>query len=682
MLAQKAPDYRREAALLKKALAQYHFQPRIVDDQFSRDVYDTFIESIDGNRLLLTTADLKTLSSFREKLDDELNGQEWRFLNTATPIIRRAIERTITIIRKQAEIPFELSTSAVFFYDTLNWPSDEVQLQERWCGYLHYQTLDRMAYTREPIKGDAKAFFLKSEPAMRAKVSGIEARSYERILNHPAGFENFIATTFFQSITLAFDAHSMYMNVNEMENFLSEQSTEGYYFGISIDEDDHGTVLITSVTPGSPAAKSGLIEVGDEVLSVHMENQPLIATGLSIDEINEILSDAHHKPVEFHLRSSSGIDKSVKLTKAKIEMEQNFVRSFLLAGANGERYGYIHLPHFYTRWGEESEGSRCANDVAMEVIKLSKEKIQGIILDVRDNGGGSLAEAAALAGIFIDEGPLAITRNSLNALVPYKDTFRGTIFSGPLIVMVNNQSASASEFLAAALQDYRRALIVGSRTFGKATAQVLYPLDPNQPEPSLASVKSGIGFATITMEKIYRVTGKTAQHLGVIPDVSLPYIHMEDMVRESDMPFALRADSVQRKTFFKPSPDFPIASLQQRSARRIENATGFKTIQSTDQWLSANVGPAVQPVSLNWNTFLEKAKDDMLRLKHFEAVLSDTTNLFEVKNDVRDEYRIGLDEYTRTYNNQWIKKLKSDIYLEEVFQIMNDLLELTSQNKK
>jgi carboxyl-terminal processing protease len=415
---------------------------------------------------------------------------------------------------------------------------------------------------------------------------------------------------------------------------------------------------------------------------VQIENQPSQANGLSMDEVNQILSDANHTPVEFHLRNPGGLEKSVKLTKEKIEMEQNFVRSFLLIGAEGERYGYIYLPHFYTQWDEESEGSRCANDVAMEVIKLSKENIQGIILDVRDNGGGSLAEAASLAGIFIDEGPLAITRNSANALNLYKDTFRGTIFNGPLILMVNSQSASASEFLAAALQDYHRALIVGSRTFGKATAQRLFPLDPNQPQPSLNTAKSGTGYATITVEKIYRVTGKTAQHLGVIPDVSLPYIHMNDVVRESNMPYALRADSVQRKTFFKPWTGYPLESLQKESARRVEANTGFKLIRSTDQWLSGNVGPEARAVSLNWSTFLEKAKADMARLKHFEAVLSDTTKAYDVKNDSREEYRIGLDEFSKTYNAQWIKKLKSDIYLEEVFHIMNDLVELTSQNKK
>jgi carboxyl-terminal processing protease len=680
-LGQGAPDYRKEAILLRKAFTKYHFQPNAIDDEFSRHVYATFMESVDGARLCFTVAEVKQLESFQNKLDDELNGESWNFLKVATPLVKKVLERAEGIIRKQSEVPFAMLSNDVYKHDTLHWANDENELALRWRGWLHFQTLDQLAYRKEAIPGDGHEYFTKHEPIVRARVAASEIRSFERVLQHSAGFENYLASLYFQSVTTVFDAHSVYMGLTDMENFLSAQSTEGYYFGISIDENDHGATVITSVTPGSPAWKSGVIEVGDEVISVRRENQTGDMSGLSIDEVNQLLSDANHALVEFKLRNPVGLEKTVMLQKEKISMEQNFVRSYLLIGADGKRIGYIYLPHFYTQWDEESEGSRCANDVAMEVIKLSKEKIDGIILDVRDNAGGSLAEAAAMAGIFIDEGPLAIIRNNTQALNLYKDTFRGTIFDGPLILMVNNQSASASEFLAAALQDYKRAVIVGSRTFGKATAQRLFPLDPNQPEPSLSAVKTGTGYATITVEKIYRVTGKTAQHIGVVPDVDLPFIRHGGLIRESQMPFALRADSVQRKTYYKPLSALPTEDLRKRSATRVAANKRFALITTTDEWLSKTEGADVSPVSLNWDRFLKQSSEDMSRLKAFENVFNDSTAAFEVRSDPRDSYRMELDEFAKTYNEQWVKKLKSDIYVEEVFHIMNDLVTLTSGKK-
>jgi carboxyl-terminal processing protease len=341
-------------------------------------------------------------------------------------------------------------------------------------------------------------------------------RSVTKVLHGADGFENYAGRVFIQSLSLCFDPHSLYFSPVEMQNFVEAISSQGFHFGFRLDEDLKGNVVVAGIVPGSPVWKSGEVFVGDVIDALAWQGKAKVdALMLGIEEVEAVLMESNHDILELYLRSATGQTKKVLLKKELQENDDNIVRSTML---NGEaKIGYIALPDFYSNW-EEAGGAKCANDVAREILKLKKEGIKGLMLDLRYNGGGSLLEAVAMAGIFIDAGPMGLLKDKLGEVVTYKDLNRGTVWDGPLLILVNGYSASASEFVAAALQDYNRALIVGSRTFGKGTSQNMFSLEAGKSAVNFSAVgKSKTGYATITTEKAYRITGKTVQYNGITP---------------------------------------------------------------------------------------------------------------------------------------------------------------------
>ncbi len=668
-------DFRKEASLLKNLILKEHYHPKEINDEFSKEFYDQLLNGLDPDKIIFAESDLKTLQPYQTLLDDEFNGKQWNFFAQLVTTYRKSLERSELYIEQLSASPFNWRVKEYMVNDTLHWPSTEVALRDKWRLWLKLSLLDRLTDMYQLDSLQESQFFQKNELTARMRVKATELRSVRRILKHQSGFENYVASIYFATFSSMFDPHSAYLSTTEMENFLSGLSTEGYYFGVTLDENDRGDVIIASLAPGSPAWKSGEFHAGDVLLALTWTGQERIElAGVSVEEVNEMLADANHNSLEFTIKMAGGIQKAIPLRKEKISVEEDFVRSYILTGKN--KIGYISLPDFYTRWGDESEGSRCASDVAKEIIKLKKENINGLILDVRFNGGGSLQEALALGGIFIDEGALGIMRNQKQNETTVKDMNRGTVYDGPLVLMVNGQSASASEFLAGALQDYNRAIIIGSRTYGKATAQNFFPLDPNQKEePSLESLKAGAGFATITTDKIYRVTGKTAQGLGITPDILLPDFYDVVMMREAMLPYALPSDSVYKKTYYKPSIPLPKLQLKKQSEARIASKESFKTILETSSWLKVKLTDQYKPVLLDWEDFLKKSKEDEQQYMIIQKMLTKPTTIFDVTNNQIDLQRINADEYAIDFNKRWIERLNKDNYVEEAFQVVSDMIE-------
>ena len=550
-LAQQPASVKNEALQLKKLILQHHFDPKPVDDLFSAKVFDHVLNALDPEKLYFTQQDITALSAFKDKIDDDLTGTSWNFLPAITERYKKSLLRSEAIITRHTKVPFDLSKKELFISDT-GWAENDVASAALWHKNLKYETLDELIQLqkRTPEIKDSE-FLTKKEPDARQRVQRNSLRMIHRILNHASGYENHIATQFLQSVSLAFDPHSSYLSLAQMENFLASLSTEGYYFGISVDENERGEIVITQLTPGGPAWKSGEVHAGDVIEQIRWEGSEWIEVdGMTQDEFDNLLQESIRNSIEFTLKETGGIEKTVRLRKEKMSAEENRVKSFILEGE--KKIGYVSLPGFYTDWGDE-EGSRCANDVAKEILKLKKENIDGLVLDVRYNRGGSLKEAVAMAGIFIDAGPMGVLKVKGGTTQSEKDVNRGTVYDGPLLLMVNGLSASASEFLAAALQDYHRGIIVGSRTYGKATGQEVFSLEPVEKHASASAAKKlGWGYTTITTLKIYRVTGKTAQKRGVAPDIMLPDLYDFIEFREENLEDALTSDSISRKIYYTP----------------------------------------------------------------------------------------------------------------------------------
>jgi len=347
------------------------------------------------------------------------------------------------------------------------------------------------------------------------------------------------------------------------------------------------------------------------------------------------------------------------------------IKSFVLNGTI--KAGFIALPGFYTDW-THARMIGCANDVAKEIIKLKKEGVDGIILDLRGNGGGSLKEAIELAGIFIDIGPMSIKARRDEKPQTVKDWNRGSIYDGPLLIMVNGSSASASEVLAGALQDHHRALIVGNRTFGKATAQVILPLNtafdldfPN------AELNTELGFCKITMSKLYRINLQTHQKTGVQPDIEIPSFYDNMAYRESNLDFALAQDSIVKKMYYTPLANLPIKELRAKSKARIEKNELFGNVSSINKSLNLLIEQK-QSFALDLSGYRESVSSARSLGLRIEDLEKNATDAYTVTNNKFDEEVFKMDTYTMEINTMLIENNQNDMMIEEAYFIIKDLI--------
>jgi carboxyl-terminal processing protease len=677
--AQQQENLRQEAMLLRKTFLNSHYAPRTLDDKFSEQVFNRFINSLDPSHIYFTADNIKELSVYKFQLDDEFEGASWKFLPLATAIFQQRLllaERTFQEIL-QKPFDFTIKESIAFVdKDSLTFAADDKEYLKRWQKYMKYKTLSHIVdingQNDSLIAGKKDYDFLSKEPEMRKKVGLIERRHIRKILEDPAGYENYIGSIFFNSFVSCFDAHSSYMSKTEWQNFKSGLSTESYSFGIDIDENKNGDIVIERLVPGGPAWKSNELHKGDILMVLKWADKPeMDLTGAGIREVKHIIEASNSERMYLTVKMANGQIKTVSLLKEKIRDDENIVKSFILKGE--KKIGYISLPGFYTEW-ENNSGRGCANDVAKEIVKLREENIDGIILDIRYNGGGALTEGQNLAGIFINEGPLFMMQSSDGKAIVKKDLNRGTVYDGPMLVMVNGQSASASELLASTLQDYNRAVIVGSPTFGKATGQGIMPLDTSV--RSLSEFSSPYGIVTVTLEKLYRVTGKSAQLYGVQPDVHLPDIFEILGYHESSMPFALPSDSINKKVYFTPLASLPVKELAEKSSGRIQSSKSFQTIQKlmSDPVVKQKMN---EDLPLSVEAFRKKAVENNLFWDALKDACEQHTILYKAENVNFDKNLIELDTYSKEINDIQIANLESDIYLEESFQILANLINLT-----
>lgn len=674
---QKTRNLRHEITLLRNSLMQQHVAPKPIDDIFSSDLFDYLIAELDPDKMFFTQKDIAWLEPFRNRLDDDINGKDTGFFNRLKERYRSGLTRSENLINSILASPINWNEPET--YDPrAGWAVDESILRDHLRQWLKYQILERLGELIDRDSVPEDDFFENNVSAARDYVHITTLRPISRLLGDPVVYEHELSTTFLQAMAHVFDPHSDFLSVDDFENFVGAMSTEDYYFGFTLEEDTNGDIIIGALAPGGAAWKSGALHVSDVVLSVQWPGEEQIdVAGMNLDDLNVILSAQDGDVIQMRVRSVDGNDKQVSLRKEKLEAEQDVVQSFIL---NGDvKAGYIYLPDFYTRWDDEQEGGRCANDVAKEIIKLKKEGIEGLIIDLRFNGGGSLYEARAMAGIFIDEGPLVVTSTREQKGVTLKDMNRGTIYDGPLVLMVNGASASASEVLAATIQDYNRGLIVGSRTYGKATGQNIFPLE-GAPGGNISkkSIATGAAYVKITTQRLYRVTGKSTQGRGVVPDVSLPDIFPALGLHESNVPFALPQDSIVKNTYYKSGKTLNRKLFKERSRERVSKHPVFLELQQTIAWLEQAAADQHSPQSLVWAEYLQSSQEGRRKQAAGESVLSPEV-MYEVTNSVTKEQRLTLDDYARTINERWSKNLATDIYLQETYQVLRDHIQTTQK---
>lgn len=660
------PPLQQEAVTLNAMLQKYHVAPKPCDDVLSKQIFEACFYLLDPQGVYFTQQDIQSLAPYQTQIDDNLSGKKWDFLPALTQLYSQKLKQQLHDYQEILSQPFDFNLEENMDFpsdkleDSPDFPENEADRKQKIYARLKYQTLRNML--NQAAEDAPDSVILASETEVRTALSKRLSHRIENFLNPTMGFDNAVGGVFFEAITHCFDPHTQYLSKADRQSFMKGLSKTDFTFGLVVRENHKGELEIEKLQPGGAAWNAGVLNEGDVLISIKPENQQIMyLADVPVEELNRILDDAKVQKITLTLRKANNKLETVTLKKTKLIAEENIVKSLIIKGER--KIGYILLPGFYL----DSRFDRdlgCANDVAREIVKLKKEGMEGLILDIRYNGGGALHEGLDLSGIFVNEGPLSVIRMKENKPRLKLDPNRGTMWDGPLVVMVNGQSASASEMLAAALKDYRRAILVGSKTFGKATGQVMIPLDSTK--------KDKWGSLLVTIEKLYRVTGKSLQAQGLEPDICLPDFSGSGEYQEGKYRYVLPNDSIIKEVRYTPLPDLPIAQLSAQSRVRLQNHSGFQAVQSFAEFYAIEKENRTVPLNyFAYKALLKDKKDQFDQIqKHIDAYKPQIS----IENTAFDKTIFQQNPAREEVNQAFIKEVKSDMYVEECYHILLDWL--------
>ena len=660
---------------LHRFLEQNHYLPVKWNDTSSAMLNTKWMDKLDDEKIFFTQNEINILESYTTKLDDEILGRGWDFYNRSTAIYQSCLKRTDSILKVLLAKPFDFTKP-----DNISWPfttyaGSVAELGQRWQRFLKWRVLeniaDELSDKGKTISETLPADFVQLEKLAREKAKKQEGAFINELLKTPGQFKEDMENDYLNAIAWCYDPHTTYMSIKAKKEFDTEMSASEYSAGFELEENDKGDLAISFLQPGGSAWRSGQLHTGDQLIKVKSEGiEKEITEVTDEDELEGMLGGNNPSDLEITVKTAAGELKTVKLRKEKIDDEEGIVKSYVLRG--DKNIGYIHLPGFYSREDEtitdekdiKYDGS--ANDVSKEIVKLRKDTIAGLILDLRYNGGGSMWEAMQLSGIFIDIGPVASVKEKDGKVRFLKDPNRGTIYDGPLMILINGASASASEFVSAVFQDYNRAIIVGGTTYGKGTAQVVLPMD------TLLISKNKIyeDYVKVTQRKFYRVNGKTTQWTGVIPDIELPDIYSDESYKEKANKSALQPDN-SKAGIYQPTSVLPVQSLKAKSEQRVSTNAFFKTINNFNAWIKEYKSGRTIP--LQWNSYAVHYKKTMEMFKELSDDDQVDMGILSVTNNGFDRQRINVStQHSKENNEAYLKMVKKDITLAEAYKIMMD----------
>ncbi len=660
-------------------LAEIHYSPKKIDDNFSKEIFRKFLgEKIDDQKNILLLSDIQQLKKFETKIDDEILGGAVQFVPAVSEIYKKRLPETEAIYKELLSKPFDFTKeeSANFNGEKLEYPKSEADRKEAWRKRLKYLTLERyydLMEDREKNKGKEN-FVVKTdvqlEQEARDRVLKILNRNYDRLKLKVSDDDRF--NEFVKTITESMDPHTTFMPPVDKRYFDEEMSGRFYGIGASLREED-GNIKIGSVLAGSPALKSGEIGVGDAIIKVGQgAAEPVDLTGYTVQDAVKLIRGKKGTEVRLTLRKTDGSVKTVNLIRDEIIQDETFARSAVINTPKG-KLGFIYLPEFYADF-DNPKGARCSEDVRKEIIKLKEQKVDGIIMDLRNNGGGSLYDVVQMVGLFIEGGPIVQVKDREGKPQVYYDRDKSVLYDGPLAVMVNEFSASASEIFAAAIQDYGRGVIIGSTsTYGKGTVQRNIGLDKTM---GFLDPNSELGTIKLTLQKFYRINGGSTQLRGVSADVNIPDIFEYTKIREKDNPDALAWDEIQKADYNRWKYGLDLSPIRKASAERIKSNALFTTIHNNAEWLAKQ---SDKMVSLSLKKYQEEQKRNKAIAKQIETQnkLPHETNVEPLADDMKRVEAAGDAAKLERYKN-WLKILRNDPYLDEATNVLNDMVTQTN----
>lgn len=675
-------------------LEEGHFSPKKIDDAFSKLVLKRFINDLDDDKTIFLQTDIDSFKRFDTKIDDEIHGEKLESFYSISESYTRRLNEASQYFKAVLSKPFDFNKdeNIVLDGDKLNYPTTEAERKEVWRKRLKYLVLTKysdMLQDREKNKGkldlvvvtdsgvqkkeiQKEKFVYKADSTLEREARDQVRRQIERyfttLKNHNTTDELF--SSFVNAVTGSMDPHSNYFAPVDSRGFTEMMSGKFYGIGAQLKE-DQSKIKIASLVAGGPAWKSGELGVEDEILKIGQgAAEPVDVTGYAVSDAVKLIRGANKDTeVRITVRKPDGNIKIIALKRDEIKLDDTFAKSAIIKGEH--KIGYIFLPEFYVDF-EDPKGARCSEDVAREVQKLKAEKVEGIVIDLRGNGGGSLPEVVKMAGLFIEDGPICQVKGR-DEKQPYqwKDRDKSVLYDGPLTVMVDEFSASASEIFAAAIQDYKRGIIIGgTSTYGKGTVQRTIPLTPESENAVFNKKTEDLGTVKLTLQKFYRVNGGATQLRGVIPDVVIPGRMELAKAREKDNPASLSWDEIGKVDYKPWTSNFSTDLVAVNANEQVKSNSTFKRMRLKIDSIDKENERAY---SLNINKYQAAQRQLKARYKQLEELLK-LPNQLTVKNLEADDAKLTADKEKTEKNKRFLNTLKDDIYIDEAVKVTNKMI--------
>ena len=672
--------------LITYVLAKGHYEPKDINDDFSVNVFEDFIDVIDPTKRYFIDADIKEFETQKFQIDDQIKNTEIGFFNLVHERLIKRMSEAEVIYKEVLEQPFDYSKEEMIDieYDQMAFVETRDQLKERWRKQLKYATLntfDSKASHAQEDEETAKAHGHEpNEKQMSASEAEVSSRAstlktldeyfdFVADLQRKDWFEQYINT-----IVDEFDPHTFYFGPEEKERFDTGMSGKFEGIGARLQKKSEGA-KITDVISGGPVWRDARIEAGDLIVKVGQEGEePIDIVGMRLEDAIKMIKGPKGTVVDLTVRKIDGSQEVISITRDVVVLEDSYAKSANIIKED-QKFGLINLPKFYVDFNDYSERN-AASDVAKEVERLKQEGAEGLILDLRDNGGGSLKTVVEMAGLFIKDGPVVQVQSSGKNKDVYDDKDERIQWDGPLVILVNELSASASEILAAAMQDYKRGVVIGSKqTFGKGTVQNVIDLNN-----IVRSNENGdLGALKLTTQKFYRINGGSTQLEGVKSDVVVPDRYSYIDIGERDQSNPLKWDKITPADYdvWKGYIDYDqtIANSSERMAVNPQ----IKLIEENAKWLKERQDENV--ISLNYDDYKAEAEKHKLRSEYFKK-MNDYDSRLTFESLKYEQELFTQDSILREKRNRWHKSLAKDVYVEEAVNVLQDLKMNNIKNAK
>ena len=656
--------------LLTFVLEKGHYSPVEINDDFSKKVYAKYLDGIDPTKRFFLQDDIDEFSKYETQIDDMIKNKDLTFFNLTNSRLLQRMEESRTIYKDLLSKPFDYSIKETINVDYVKLPyvKNKRELTNRWRKQLKLQALSSIT-DKQSLEEDNK---VKDAAYQVKSFDEIEKEVRENSLKSLNEYFDFIQdeldrndwfSIFLNSIVERFDPHTFYFSPEDKEKF--DVSMSGTFQGIGARlQKKNDAVEISELISGGPAWRGKELEAGDLILKVGQgKEEPIDVAGMRLDDVVKKIKGPKGTEVRLTVKKVDGTLKVISIIRDEVETEETFAKSSVVE-KDGKKFGIIYLPKFYISF-ENKQNRDAFKDVAIEIERLKEQNVEGIVMDLRDNGGGSLETVVKMVGLFIPEGPVVQVKAPGRAPEILPDTDKKVQYDGPLVVMINNFSASASEIFAAAIQDYKRGIVVGSKhSYGKGTVQNV--IDLNQ--FVRGSSYGDLGALKTTIQKFYRINGGSTQREGVQSDIVFPdrfsYLDMGERDEESALPW----DKIEPAKYSPMNVNYENIIIN--SKRRIESNPNFKLIEENAKWIFERKDE--NEFSLDLNEFKKKMDLADNKIKKFKKI-TDFDNSLKFKSLPNEIALFEKDTLLKQKRDRWHEEMQKDIYVDETLNIISEM---------